>query len=190
MIGGKLIIRTNIELHIKLKQLAYAKHLSLNQMCIEMLEKGIYESKVNFDVSELKNNKNKHENQLQQHNQNLHFCVETEDFFEKIKSQFTQHGLIVILKTEGYVADIVLLFAPKKDVPLDLYPIIDEIINQSTNSTSLKKLLIQGIAFISAKEPPNNMWIEIAKNQSIIWSIDSKIDSEIKLLFDEWNNFI
>jgi len=91
-------------------------------------------------------------------------------------SQFLSEGLIAILKTPGYVTAHVLVFSSEAKIPDDIYrgmTVISQALNQ-----------------VTAEQPPNLMWIQIAQNGEIIWASSEEVRTQLGEQLDKWSAYV
>ena len=136
---SKILIRLDQNLHIALKLLAIEKSITLNQLCLDLIQKSMIENENNLD---------------------------------HILKTFDEHGLILVLETKGYLADYVLLIENHLPLPEQLQNSFLEI--------------IQILHFPETENPPNSMWIEIAKNHKIKWSQSKEVENRIEKKLNDW----
>lgn len=90
----------------------------------------------------------------------------------EIRSLYEAKGLVAILKTEGHVADYVLLFAAETEL-------------RQSIKHQFKKI-IQLTKMPQTEHVPDNLWIQIARTYRMLWSKDPHLEQEISTKLDQW----
>ena len=99
---------------------------------------------------------------------------------------FRDTGLVSILKTDGYVADYVLIFGEHILIHENFYQEIEKTCDKSHAGDSI----IQALNQVISRDPPNIMWIQIAQSASLLWCIFPEIESELMKTFERWREYV
>jgi len=171
MISTKITIKIDNKIIGKVKELAHQKRWTLNETYAELLENGLNSNVPHLKLEDLR------QKQLNERDQSL--CSE---FIHLILEKFKVLGLVAIVETSGYIADYVLLFEEK--IPENINQMIAEAVNANIGDQKI----IQALKKILARDPPNLMWIQIAKSSSLVWGSSEAMKMEIEEQFERWIN--
>lgn len=145
-------LRIDKTIHSDLKEKAYFERKSVNQLCSELLLFGLK-----------KDMKNKVEE----------FVSNSDTEFLKLAfDQYDSRNFIVVLRTEGYVADYVLVLT-----------------SDSGFSESIERIdnkFVQMIKFPETVYAPNVMWVEIARTYKVLWSASNEEEKIFIKKLEEW----
>lgn len=151
--SGRFVIRMDAEMHSKLKKIAQAEKQSLNQVCLDILQYGMQRY---FEKKSSQNEAAKKQQEL----------------LEQFLKSYLHQGLCIVLKTQGYVADYVLLFKEETVLPAkNLY---------------ISSCIVQLLEMPHSRHAPDYMWLQIARLYQIVWSCDSEVAEKLSSDLDRW----
>ena len=175
--NGRMTIRVSIDVQRKLKELAYLRRVSLNQICIELFETGLAANGISTNV----NVKKITTTETSEQNKNQY-----QDFIDSILGIFESGTVIAILKTEGYVADYVLIFVDQAAIPANFQLKMRELFQGLTTS----QFIFQALNHVTAEQPPNLMWIQIAQKAEMLWASTDEVREGILLQLENWGGYV
>ena len=152
MSTSKILIRLDQKLHVALKVLAIDQSTTLNQLCLDLIEKSMAQ-----EIDPLLNSN-------------------IENKLDQILKAYQKHGLTLVLETKGYLAEYVLMIENHLPIP--------------EHHPNLFLEIIQVLHIPKTENPPNKMWIEIAKYHKIIWGKSKELEITIEKKLNAWKELL